>query len=427
MSLKVSNYRVYLYRDIWRISEFNCKRNYNTANKNMTIEFTEIPQNLKWLVKIYIYDELQKYTFQTCKSKLRHISYWIKYIHNIEPNWIDFTRLSPIHILDFIEYMELKYNEYRHKSLNILGQLRKLISHLQNFYPHLISNIDIYEVMKGINRRFDSCNLDNRQEVRYIPEEVIIQFDDKITCIRNDVDFVMAKTMRNTGLRISEILNLKYDSCVYENEEGYWLVLEKNSKTRELHKILPIQLELYTSLKDLAIKVKNISINNTNEDRSLFVTLEGKNKGKLIGAESFKKRLNKWSINNEIRDKQGNIFEFTTHKFRHTISTEMLNSGMTIEQIKNWLSHLSLEMTLQYAKTLPSRIMIECSKTLITNDIKNNEIKCNVISYNNLMDLINCKNMNKKMKNLGICILPKIINCDLIDKSCVGCRDFIEK
>src|SRR5207249_11451625 len=54
----------------------------------------------------------------------------------------------------------------------------------------------------------------------------------------------------------------------------------------------------------------------------------------------------------QIRDEAGDIFHFKLHAFRHSKAVELLNNGMSLVMVQQWMAHASPEMTLIYARIL---------------------------------------------------------------------------
>ena len=85
--------------------------------------------------------------------------------------------------------------------------------------------------------------------------------------------------------------------------------------------------------------------------------------------------LNKVSEGIPLLNTDGSIHQISTHQFRHTVATEMIDAGVDIYAVKEFLGHSSIAMTEQYIKVYQQRLKKEfkekLSKTDAT-DIKNN-------------------------------------------------------
>jgi len=57
----------------------------------------------------------------------------------------------------------------------------------------------------------------------------------------------------------------------------------------------------------------------------------------------------------DVRDSAGALVDFNrTHRFRHTVATNLLNSGVPIHVLQRYMGHLTPAMTMHYAQTLQS-------------------------------------------------------------------------
>ncbi len=72
------------------------------------------------------------------------------------------------------------------------------------------------------------------------------------------------------------------------------------------------------------------------ESLALFISIHGKRMSEFYG------RFKEMKLNAKIEMK------FSTHTFRHSIATHLLQSGMDIEEIAKFLGHSSLESTQLY-------------------------------------------------------------------------------
>lgn len=417
MDRDIETYRDYLKKDEWSSSDFTHKRN-NNMRKAEKIKFNNVPENFKNIVKAYMYSSLNTKTFSTCKANLRNIIPFLNYINEINPNETDFKFIEAEHIASFLNYLEDKNKEYQTKNIKIITAVRCMIKTLQIKYSEYVTDIDVEFILKGSSRRFYKAN--DKVDIKYIPEAVIYQFDEKINNMKNNTDLIISKILRCTGWRCNEVFRLKYDTSIVSDEDKYYIVLEQVSKTRVLDKHVPVAKDLAIEMKKLADTVKSISNKDNNPNRYLFIHTHGKNKGKRIGAEAFINRLNKWSKANEIRDNTGEIYKFRFHMFRHTRGYELINTGIEIETIKLLLSHRSEDMTLEYTSINRSSMREEYKR--ICGDVfeEAEGFECNVSMVVDILAFM--ENMKTTNKNLGYCIKPKSIKCKLESNKCKECK-----
>src|SRR5699024_12571407 len=64
----------------------------------------------------------------------------------------------------------------------------------------------------------------------------------------------------------------------------------------------------------------------------------------------FRDHINRFVKRHNIISENGNLYNLNYHAFRHSLGTEMLNKGMEIDEIADYLGHESLHSAAGYAK-----------------------------------------------------------------------------
>ncbi|GAB4528535.1 MAG: hypothetical protein Tsb0014_09910 [Pleurocapsa sp.] len=72
--------------------------------------------------------------------------------------------------------------------------------------------------------------------------------------------------------------------------------------------------------------------------------------------------LNRLAKTYKICDSSGDIWHFTTHQFRHTVGTRMINNKVPQHIIQRYLGHESPQMTATYAKIHDQTMKEEIAK-----------------------------------------------------------------
>lgn len=91
-----------------------------------------------------------------------------------------------------------------------------------------------------------------------------------------------------------------------------------------------------------------------------------------------------------LKNIDGTIYQISAHKFRHTVATEMIDAGVDIYAVKEFLGHSSVIMTEQYIKIYQQRLKEEFKEKLSKSDAT--DIKANLSEQEYLYD-------NKWVKN----------------------------
>lgn len=112
----------------------------------------------------------------------------------------------------------------------------------------------------------------------------------------------------------------------------------------------------------------------------------------IISYDTFNSTIVLPKISKEIplKNIDGSIYQISAHQFRHTVATEMIDAGVDIYAVKEFLGHSSVAMTEKYIKVYQQRLKKEFKEKLSKSDAT--DIKNNLSEQENLYD-------NKWVKN----------------------------
>lgn len=157
--------------------------------------------------------------------------------------------------------------------------------------------------------------------------------------------------------RVRHYVLLKLDTCLEQNDGKFWLVGDIQ-KTRTLGHKIPVTSEVAAVLLTQIAWVKQHYTAEENPKGWLFPaskrlrTSQRFLKGNPLGERGVREALDHLAAKYQIRDERGELFRFGLHAFRHTKGVELLNNGMSLTLVQQWMAHASPEMTLVYAKIL---------------------------------------------------------------------------
>ncbi|MED5430633.1 MAG: site-specific tyrosine recombinase XerD [Pseudomonadota bacterium] len=143
-----------------------------------------------------------------------------------------------------------------------------------------------------------------------------------------------------TGLRISELVNLKVDQI--DLKRGIIKVLGKGSKER----IVPIGENALSWLNIYMNKSRSKFILN-DENSFLFLS----NKGNKISRKSC------WTLIHNYAKKVLNTDKISPHSLRHAFATHLLNHGADLRSVQMLLGHSSLSTTQIYTHVAKERLI----------------------------------------------------------------------
>lgn len=151
--------------------------------------------------------------------------------------------------------------------------------------------------------------------------------------------------MRNTGVRIGELINLEFDCIQYNHDQCPYLKVPLGKLNNE--RLVPID--------DTTLKlVQKLQQNRLNTVKYLLET----KRGRKTRSDNYSKVLKEVSLGLNI---QGPAH---THRLRHTFATSMLNGGMSLVGLMKILGHNDHRMTLRYSAITTETVKDEYNAAL---------------------------------------------------------------
>ncbi len=142
-------------------------------------------------------------------------------------------------------------------------------------------------------------------------------------------DRALVEFLYSTGVRVSELVSLNVEDIEMGKQE--LIVYGKGSKERKTY--LTDSAKFYLRRYLQTRQEQNLA------KRPLFVTLDKPHERLAVaGVQYMLRKLGKRAGVNNVHP----------HRFRRTIATDLLNRGMPIEQVKEFLGHEKLDTTMIY-------------------------------------------------------------------------------
>lgn len=154
--------------------------------------------------------------------------------------------------------------------------------------------------------------------LRYLNDDEI---DTLLSCCAEHLRPIVIMAL-NTGMRKSEILNLKWQDIDLKN----CLIIIKKTKNNEI-RIIPTNDTLYRELR---------SINREPGNRYVFTNKNGKPYTDV--KRSFRTAL-----------EHADIKDFRFHDLRHTFASRLVMAGENLRTIQELLGHKDIKMTMRYS------------------------------------------------------------------------------
>lgn len=373
-----------LDRNYWRISDMKlnderiCKSTEQTVMNFWLITNTENRELVKlWFKYLIGGTEL---AYRTIYERFNQCVQFVQYIG-------DKSLLSVSHedVTNYRIYKPMKSDQNNHFIGMLKGLYRYLIvkgydctipvldSHImQNDYTHIynsVSEFTILEIFKHIHK---------------LPETYKLIFL---------IDLF-------TGMRISDICQLQ-DDCLYKSEHGYFIGhdVQKMQDTGGI----PICKELYEMIMNRINYIHRLDY----EETYLFPSCKKKNYPYNSGTyrRNMKKHMTSWGI----KTADGDDYDFVTHAFRHTISTQLYNMGMPAALIQlGVLHHQAIDMSRHYIE--------------ITSDTHKKSMQKHSLNVASDYSISEISSKDAVLAN-GYCGMPAQLQCPNLN-SCLTCQFF---
>ena len=273
---------------------------------------------------------------------------------------------------------------------------------------------------------------DTMAKVRYVPKPVRDQIDAAVNEIDPPEMMPVYVLLRETGWRGTDILDLRYDSCLdyvwNEKEQGYvpYLCGEITKTGIPMLKI-PLREEVGEMVRGLIKTARERSTEENNPDRYLFNTYEGRSKGLPYSKPALTGAIQELINRKGICDADGSVYHFKAHSLRHTRANEYTEQGMPIGVIQQILGHCSLQMTLHYAKVSENKLYEKWKETeklgLLNIQAKKPDEKLGkeeqTIDYKKVR-----ANLDAVKVPFGTCFKPSKLGCRRQINHCLECGSF---
>lgn len=237
----------------------------------------------------------------------------------------------------YFNYLEIQKENYLKADDNLMQNYLKTlkdkdertlahqISVLRSFYKYLI--------LEGLVKTNPLDNIDLPKISKKLPSVLSIDEINKLLDINlNDIyDYrnkAMLELMYGSGLRVSELINLKVEDIDLNN--ALVRTIGKGSKTR----IVPFGNYALEALEKYINDIRPLFIKKEATD---YVFLN--NHGRKMTRQGF------FKIIKNIALEKGITKEISPHTLRHSFATHLLNGGADLKSIQEMLGHASLSTT----------------------------------------------------------------------------------
>lgn len=276
----------------------------------------------EFIDQVWLEDGLARNTLESYRRDLAKFADWLE---------VCGTQLLAVQRADLERYLALKSPTSKPRSIS------RLIASLRRFYRHFLR--------EGRIDTDPTLQLDSPKLPRSIPKSLTEQ-DVEALLQAPDVgqplgirDRAMLETLYATGLRVSELVNLKVGEVGLQ--EGVVRVVGKGGKTR----LVPLGEEALDWISRYVQEARP-SILDGQLSNSLFVT----RRGDAMTRQSF------WHMIRRYARLAGIAKPISPHTLRHAFATHLLNHGADLRVVQMLLGHADISTTQIYTHVARERL-----------------------------------------------------------------------
>ena len=275
--------------------------------------------------KIHVIKEFENFIIQKNYSNNTLISYIddLYYFYLFIKK--DLNKVVEDDIRDYLEYLNLKKEN--------TSSIRRKISTFKTFYKFLYNNGYMdkkdYPMIRIAYPKME------KKLPKFVYYNDLLEIIDESSKDKDGVrDRLIIEMLYATGVRVSELVNIKYDDIDFDNKRI--IITGKGNKQRIVY------------FGDYALEVLNeyMRTHDRNKDNYLFTNAKG---------DKITDRGIRYIIDN-IMSKLSVKVHVTPHVLRHTFATDMLNNGCDIKVVQELLGHSSLRTTEVYTHVTNERL-----------------------------------------------------------------------
>ncbi|MFK7968626.1 MAG: tyrosine recombinase XerC [Rickettsiaceae bacterium] len=272
------------------------------------------------------YLQLQKnYSKNTRDSYLNDLKAYFIFIQNYTEESVSITSISLVDIRLIRSWLsERRFSEYAaSSSARALSSVRNFYNYIEktrNIVCHSIHAVSTLKKPKPLPKALSKEDIllsldkiDSLEEIKWID-------------LRNKS---LLTLIYASGLRISEALSITKE---HVNQFEYIKILGKGNKERLIPWIEEVRKLILEYLKELPYKIK--------ETEPIFRSKTGK----ILNRSNFNAELVR------LRRIYGLPEHLSSHSFRHSFATHLLENGADLRSIQDLLGHKSLSTTQRYTK-----------------------------------------------------------------------------
>lgn len=319
-----------LEKDVWLASDIGLKP--DNTHSIYYLPFSKITTPwLKTTAKRFVRLQASTRSFSTCRAYIRSLNHLDDYLKTLNEFLLP-SKFNRSFIIGFIQYLAKRELNPTTRGITLLN--------IRTFHQIALQEewLDFPDRQVIFNSDLPK---DKTITPKYISQQVLNQLKKHLhqlsPWMQNFVIILM-----ETGRRVSEVSSLTFN-CLEQDSDNDWLLRVHEKKLKRV-RLIPISDNCVK-----AIHAQQNYLRNNEEISPLLFPSQRESKSPTISACYVNRALKKLAEINNIVDSNGVIWKFSSHQFRHTVGTQMINSGVSQVMVQHYLGHESPEMTARYA------------------------------------------------------------------------------
>jgi integrase/recombinase XerD len=273
------------------------------------------------LLLIGFADWLQIQNYATVSQHNRQVNHFLK--HQEQREKYSIAQLIATDANEFLQTKITASNNHKNKMIQSLK--------LFNKYLQVTGKTEIGFVLERLPATRNKPNYLTKQEIIQLYEAI----QPNILGIRDEAILAL---YYGCGLRLNEGKHVKIGDINFTKKTIH---IKKGKQYKE--RIVPIAEKSFIAIEKYIKIARPQLVNEANKNDYLFI---GANTGKVMDKQSIYIRIKRLINIAGIQKQLG------THSLRHSIATHLLQSGMKLERIKEFLGHSHLDSTQIYTHLL---------------------------------------------------------------------------
>lgn len=275
--------------------------------------------------KFLNYIDVEEKTVETYKIALRQFCNYLKEKGIKNPTRED--------IINYREHMKT------YLSINTINAYLIAIRNLYNF-------LEYEGITKNITKNIKGIKIEKRHLKRGLSQEEIRKV---LSVCKDDRETLLIKLMINCGLRCIEVINIELNDF-YDDKGVVMLRLRGKGRGGEKQDLVKVNDMLFQEIQKY---VKNNKITDY-----LFVSTSNNNKGGKVTTKTIRE-----IVTNLFKKADLDMNMLSPHSTRHSTCETLLENGVPIQEVSEFMRHKSISTTMVYQKEYDQRNS-ECSNIL---------------------------------------------------------------